>query len=160
MIKKGTASETSELRVSRIATIGLGIVAVVLGLLFEKMNVAFMVALAFGVAASANFPVLIMSMYWKGLTTRGALAGGFTALFSAVALVVLSKSVWVSVLGYDEPIFPYTQPALFSMPLAFLATIFVSKLDNSAAAENERNAFADQFVRAQTGVGAATATAH
>ena len=160
VIKQGTASEISELRVSRIATIGLGIIAVVLGLLFEKMNVAFMVALAFGVAASANFPVLIMSMYWKGLTTRGAVAGGYLGLFSAVALVVLSKSVWVSVLGYAEPIFPYTQPALFSMPLAFLAIILVSKLDRSKAAELERAAFADQFVRAQTGVGAATAAAH
>ncbi len=160
VIKKGRASETSELRVSRLATVSLGVVAIVLGLLFEKMNVAFMVALAFGVAASANFPVLIMSMYWKGLTTRGAIAGGYLGLFSAVALVVLSKSVWVSVLGYDEPIFPYTQPALFSMPLAFLAIIVVSKLDRSVEAENERNAFPDQFVRAQTGVGAATATAH
>ena len=160
VIKKGTASESSELRVTRIATISLGIVAVVLGLLFEKMNVAFMVALAFGVAASANFPVLFLSMYWKDLTTRGALAGGFLGLISAVVLVVLSKSVWVTVLGYAEPIFPYTQPALFSMPIAFLAAIVVSKMDNSAEARAEREAFGDQFVRAQTGVGAATASAH
>jgi len=160
VIKKGMASEKSELRVARFATIALGVVAVVLGLLFEKMNVAFMVALAFGVAASANFPVLIMSMYWKDLTTRGALAGGYLGLFSAVTLVVLSKSVWVTVLGYAEPIFPYTQPALFSMPLAFLAIIVVSKLDKSAVAAKERDDFADQFVRAQTGVGAATAAAH
>jgi len=160
VIKKGKASQSAELRVSRFATIGLGVVAVVLGLLFEKMNVAFMVALAFGVAASANFPVLIMSMYWKDLTTRGALAGGYIGLFSAVALVVLSESVWVSVLGYAEPIFPYTQPALFSMPLAFIAIIVVSKMDKSAAAAKERNEFADQFVRAQTGVGASSAVAH
>ncbi|MBR0567875.1 cation acetate symporter [Azoarcus sp. L1K30] len=160
VIMKGKASETTELRVSKFATIGLGVVAVLLGMVFEKMNVAFMVALAFGVAASANFPVLIMSMYWKGLTTRGALAGGYLGLFSAVAFVVLSKSVWVDVLGYASPIFPYTQPALFSMPLAFLATIIVSLLDNSAEAQNEREAFGDQYVRAQTGVGAATAAAH
>jgi len=160
VIKKGTASESAELRVTRMATISLGVVAVVLGLLFEKMNVAFMVALAFGVAASANFPVLFLSMYWKELTTRGALAGGYLGLFSAVILVVLSKSVWVTVLGYAEPIFPYTQPALFSMPIAFLAAIVVSKMDNSAEARAEREAFGDQFVRAQTGVGAATASAH
>ncbi|MCP3870241.1 MAG: cation acetate symporter [Gammaproteobacteria bacterium] len=160
VIKKGKASESSELRVSRFATITLGCVAVILGLLFEKMNVAFMVALAFGVAASANFPVLILSMYWKGLTTRGAIAGGYIGLFSAVTLVVLSKSVWVSVLGFAEPIFPYTQPALFSMPLAFLTVFVVSKLDNSEAAASERRAFDDQFVRAQTGVGAETAAAH
>lgn len=160
VIMKGTASEKTELRVSKFATIGLGVVAVLLGMAFEKMNIAFMVALAFGVAASANFPVLILSMYWKDLTTRGALAGGYFGLFSAVALVVLSKSVWVDVLGNAAPIFPYTQPALFSMPLAFLAAIVVSLLDKSAEAQRERLAFGDQYVRAQTGVGAASAAAH
>ena len=160
VIMKGAASEKTELRVSKFATIGLGVVAVLLGMAFEKMNIAFMVALAFGVAASANFPVLILSMYWKDLTTRGALAGGYFGLFSAVALVVLSKSVWVDVLGNAAPIFPYTQPALFSMPLAFLAAILVSLLDKSAEAQRERQAFGDQYVRAQTGVGAASAAAH
>ncbi len=160
VIMKGKASEATEIKVSKFATIGLGIVAVLLGMAFEKMNVAFMVALAFGVAASANFPVLILSMYWKGLTTKGALAGGYLGLFSAVTFVVLSKSVWVDVLGFASPIFPYTQPALFSMPLAFLATILVSKMDSSAEAKAEIEAFEDQYVRAQTGVGAATASAH
>ncbi|MFT3759584.1 cation acetate symporter [Thauera sp.] len=160
VIMKGKASEATEIRVSKFATIGLGIVAVLLGMVFEKMNVAFMVALAFGVAASANFPVLILSMYWKGLTTKGALAGGYLGLFSAVAFVVLSKSVWVDVLGFASPIFPYTQPALFSMPLAFLATILVSKMDSSAEAKAEIEAFEDQYVRAQTGVGAASASSH
>ena len=75
-----------------------------------------MVAIAFGVAASANFPVLFLSMFWRGLTTRGALAGGYTGLVSAVALVCASKSVWVNVLGYADALFPYEQPALFSMP--------------------------------------------
>ena len=127
---------------------------------FEKMNIAFMVALAFGVAASANFPVLILSMYWRGLTTKGALAGGYLGLLSAVTFVVLSKSVWVDVLGFASPIFPYTQPALFSMPLAFLATILVSKMDSSAEGKREIEAFEDQYVRAQTGVGADTASSH
>jgi cation/acetate symporter len=160
VIMRGKATEAQELRMSKIATISLGIVAVLLGLAFENMNVAFMVALAFGVAASANFPVLILSMYWKDLTTRGALAGGYIGLFSATILVVLSKSVWVNVLGNAEAIFPYTQPALFSMPLAFLAAILISKMDRSQAATEEREAFGDQYVRAQTGVGAATASAH
>lgn len=160
VIMKGKATEKAELRMSKFATIGLGVVAVLLGLAFEKMNVAFMVALAFGVAASANFPVLILSMYWKGLTTRGALAGGYLGLFSAVTLVVLSKSVWVDVFGFAAPLFPYTQPALFSMPLAFLATIIVSNMDTSRAAEAEREAFGDQYVRAQTGLGAASASSH
>jgi len=160
VVMKGKANETSELRVSKIASIGLGIVAITLGILFERMNVAFMVGLAFGIAASANFPVLILSMYWPGLTTRGAIVGGYAGLISAVVLVVLSKLVWVSVLGNAQAIFPYDQPALFSMPLAFLVTIIVSKLDRSRAAEAEKKAFADQYVRAQTGYGAATASAH
>jgi cation/acetate symporter len=160
VIKKGRADEAAEMRVSKLATVGLGIVAVGLGILFEKQNVAFMVGLAFGIAAAANFPVLIMSMYWKGLTTRGAVVGGYSGLVSAVLLVVLSKSVWVSVLGYGSAIFPYDQPALFAMPIAFLVTIVVSKLDTSAAAAAEAEAFEDQYVRAQTGFGAAGASNH
>ena len=160
VIMKGKASESSEIRVSKIATLGLGVVAVLLGMAFEKMNVAFMVALAFGVASCANFPVLLMSMYWKGLTTRGALVGGYPGLISSVLFVVFSKSVWVDVLGNPAPLFPYTQPALFAMPLAFLAIYVFSKLDTSAQAQAERAAFDDQYVRAQTGVGAASAAAH
>ena len=139
---------------------GLGLVAIVLGIAFEKMNVAFMVALAFGIAASANFPVLILSMYWKGLTTRGAIIGGYAGLVAAVLLVVLSKSVWVTVLGNAKAIFPYDQPALFSMPLAFLLTYIFSTLDNSAEGNAERAMFDDQYVRAQTGFGASEASSH
>jgi cation/acetate symporter len=127
---------------------------------FQNTNVAFMVALAFGVAASANFPVLFLSIYWRGLTTRGALAGGYLGLISSIVFVVLSKSVWVDVFGFTDAIFPYTQPALFSMPLAFAAAYVGSKLDRSARAEAEKAAFEDQYVRGQTGVGAATAAAH
>ncbi|MFL9827453.1 cation acetate symporter [Rhodoplanes sp. SY1] len=160
VIMKGKATEQAELRISKFASIGLGLVAITLGILFEKMNVAFMVGLAFGIAASANFPVLILSMYWRGLTTRGAVIGGYTGLVCAVVLVVLSKLVWVQVLGFAKPIVPYDQPALFSMPLAFLVTIVVSKLDRSRQAAAEKAAFEDQYVRAQTGFGAAGATAH
>jgi cation/acetate symporter len=161
VIKKGKAAEADEMRMSRIATVVLGIVAVVLGIAFEKQNVAFMVGLAFGVAASSNFPVLIMSMYWKGLTTRGALAGGYIGLFTAVALVVMSKSVWVTVLGNAAPLFPYDQPALFSMPVAFFCCWLFSVLEgNSPRAQAEKAAFDDQFVRAQTGHGAAAASNH
>ena len=160
VIMKGKATEEKEIRVSKMATLGLGVVAVLLGMAFEKMNVAFMVALAFGVASCANFPVLFMSMYWRGLTTRGALVGGYLGLISSVLFVVFSKSVWVDVLGNPAPLFPYTQPALFAMPLAFLAIYVFSKLDTSAQAQAERAAFDDQYVRAQTGVGAASAAAH
>lgn len=158
--KKGNASEKDEMRVTRIATVGLGIIAILLGILFEKQNVAFLVGLTFGIAASTNFPVLIMAMYWKGLTTRGALAGGFAGLITALGLVILSPAVWVSVLGNAQAIYPYDHPALFSMPLAFLVTVIVSRLDRSARAARERAAFDDQFVRAQTGLGAATAVSH
>ena len=160
VIMKGKANEATELKVSKYATIGLGIVAILLGMAFEKMNIAFMVALAFGVAASANFPVLILSMYWKGLTTKGALVGGYSGLVSAVLFVLLSKSVWVDVLHFESAIFPYTQPALFSMPIAFFMTWLFSTLDKSQEAKDEKEAFEDQYVRAQTGVGAATAAAH
>jgi cation/acetate symporter len=160
VLKKGQADEKQEMRVSRIATIGLGIVAISLGILFEGQNIAFLVGLTFGIAASANFPVLIMAMYWGGLTTRGALYGGMTGLISALALVIGSPSVWVGVLGHAQAIFPYDQPALFSMPLAFLVIVVASKLDRSERADRERAAYADQFVRAQTGLGAAMASSH
>ncbi|MBL0353744.1 MAG: cation acetate symporter [Dechloromonas sp.] len=160
VIMKGKATEAKEIRVSRIATICLGFVAIVLGILFEKQNIAFMVGLAFGVAAAANFPVLILSMYWKGLTTRGALFGGYGGLISAVGFVVLSKSVWVDVIGNKAALFPYTQPALFAMPIAFLLAYIFSKTDNSVRAGKEIEAFEDQYVRAQTGFGASGAAKH
>jgi cation/acetate symporter len=160
VIKKGQASEASEMRVSKIATVVLGLVAIVLGILFEKQNVAFMVGLAFGIAAAANFPVLILSMYWRGLTTRGALVGGYGGLVSAVLFVLFSKSVWVAVLGNPRALFPYDQPALFAMPIAFGLTILVSLLDRSARATAEVAAFEDQYVRAQTGYGASGASKH
>ena len=160
VFKKGKATEASEIRVSRIATICLGVVAIILGILFEKQNVAFMVGLAFGVAAAANFPVLILSMFWRGLTTRGALFGGYGGLFSAVTFVVLSKSVWVDVLANPAPLFPYTQPALFAMPIAFLLAFIVSKSDSSVRAKSEIAAFEDQYIRGQTGFGASGASKH
>ena len=160
VIKKGQVSETDEIRVSKYATVALGLLAIVLGIAFEKQNIAFMVGLAFGVAAAANFPVLILSMYWKGLTTRGALWGGYGGLMSAVLFVLFSKSVWVDVLGNAAPLFPYTQPALFAMPVAFLLAYIFSKTDSSVRAKNEIEAFDDQYVRAQTGYGAASASNH
>ena len=160
VIRQGKATEAEEMRVSRWASLGLGVIAVVLGIAFEKQNVAFLVGLTFGIAASTNFPILILSMYWKGLTTRGALIGGIVGLVSAVTFVVLSKAVWVVVLNNPAPIFPYEQPALFSMPLAFFFTWLFSVTDKSARAKNEIDAFDDQYVRSQTGIGAAAASNH
>ncbi len=158
VIRKGEATEKEEIRVSRFATIGLGMLAIVLGILFEKMNIAFMVGLAFGVAAAANFPVLILSMYWKGLTTRGALWGGYGGVTSAVLFVLFSKSVWVDVLGNKAALFPYTQPALFAMPIAFIFAYIFSKSDTGPRSKLEKEAFEDQYVRAQTGFGASGAS--
>ena len=160
VLRHGKATEAEEMRVSKFASIGLGVVAVVLGIMFEKQNVAFLVGLTFGIAASANFPVLILSLYWKGLTTRGALLGGIAGLVSAVLFVVLSKAVWVVVLGNEKPIFPYEHPALFSMPLAFFFTWLFSVTDGSESAKKERESFDDQFVRSMTGLGAEGASKH
>ena len=160
VIKKGTATSTQEMTVTKYASVGIGCVAIILGILFKDQNVAFLVALAFGVAASVNFPVLILSMYWKGLTTRGALWGGIAGLVSAVTLVILSPAVWVKVLGNPAAIFPYDHPAIISMTLAFVVTWLGSVTDKSARAEAEKDAFEEQYIRAQTGLGAAAASAH
>lgn len=160
VLRRGRANEQSEIRVSKIATMCIGLAAIVLGLVFENINVAFMTALAFGVAASSNFPVLILAMSWKGLTTRGALWGGLTGLVVAVALVILSPAVWQSVLGFPAAIFPYEHPALFSMPLAFLVCYVVSRLDRSAGIAREREGFERQFIQAQTGFGINEAARH
>ena len=157
---RGKADDKSEVRVSKYATLGLGVVAVILGMVFEKQNVAYMVALAFSVAASTNFPVLVLSMFWKGLTTRGAVAGGAIGLISAVGLIVTGPVVWKAVLGNPTAIFPYEYPALFSMPLAFLGCWLFSILDTSAQAKAEQGAFEAQQVRSETGLGAEGASNH
>ncbi len=160
VIKKGKANDKDELRVSKITTLCLGVLAIGLGILFEKQNIAFMVGLAFSIAASCNFPVLFLSMYWKKLTTRGALIGGALGLITAVALMILGPTVWVQVLGNAQAVFPYEYPALFSMAIAFTGIWFFSITDKSAAADEERARFIPQFVRSQTGLGATGAVAH
>ena len=152
VVAKGAASEDREVMVSKISAIGIGIIAAFLSLAFENQNVAFMVGLALSVAASCNFPVLLMSLYWKDMTTRGAVAGGVLGLGSAVILVILSKTVWVAVLHFAMPIFPYESPTIFSMPLAFLGIWAFSRMDTSARARRERAAFNAQWVRSETGI--------
>lgn len=160
LVLKGQRDEKKEIRASRIATVVLGVIAVVLGIVFEKQNVAFMVGLAFCVAASANFPILLLSMYWRKLTTRGAVIGGAIGLITALVLVILGPTVWVDALGYEKAVFPYKYPAIFSVSAAFIGIWIVSLLDNSAAAKAEQAAFDAQFVRSQTGIGASAASAH
>jgi len=160
VIKKGQAAPGSELRISKITTICLGIVAVLLGIVFQSVNVAFMVSLAFAIAASANFPVLFMSVLWKGCTTRGATVGGFLGLITAVGLTVVSKSVWVDVFHNKAAIFPYTSPALFSMIVGFVGVWLFSVTDSGPRAAIDKAGFEAQEVRSETGIGASGATAH
>ncbi|MGP1629090.1 MAG: cation acetate symporter [Giesbergeria sp.] len=162
LVKHGNADSASELRVSRITTVCLGVVAVILGIAFEKQNIAFMVSLAFAVAASANFPVLFLSVLWKNCTTRGAVIGGFLGLISSVGLTIVSPSVWEATLGYPKGSawFPYTSPALFSMTIGFVGIWLFSITDKSANAARERAAFPAQQVRSETGLGASGASGH
>ena len=158
--KKATSDQ--ELRVSKIATLCLGVLAIVLGIAFEKENVAYMVMLAFTIACSGNFPVLFMSVLWKNCTTRGAVVGGFTGLILAVVLTIGSASVWEAVIGNPKGSawFPYNSAAIFSMTAAFFTIWLVSILDNSAQAKKERALYPAQQLRSETGLGAAGASGH
>ncbi|MFA7022754.1 cation acetate symporter [Aliarcobacter sp.] len=160
VIRKGQATDAEEMKVSKRTVIVIGIVAVLLGFAFENQNIAFMVGLAFAVAASANFPILFLSIYWSKLTTRGAFMGGFVGLLTAVILVVLSKTVWVDIFGFKDAIFPWTHPALFSVSAAFIAIWFFSITDSSARAEEDKAGFEAQKIRAETGIGADGAVSH
>jgi cation/acetate symporter len=162
VIKNGKADSASELKVSRMTTLALGVVAVILGIAFEKQNIAFMVSLAFAIAASANFPVLFMSVLWKDCTTKGAVIGGFLGLISSVGLTVVSPSVWEAVLGNPKgsALFPYSSPALFSVTIGFVGVWLFSILDRSPQAAKERAAYRAQQVRSETGLGASGASGH
>ena len=157
---KGKNNEKMEMRVSKLATIFLGVLAVFLGILFEDQNVAFMVGLAFAIAATTNFPILILSIYWKNLTTRGAVIGGSAGLFIAILLVILGPVVWIDIFGNSEAIFPYKYPALFSMIVTFVGIWFFSKTDKTKTSIVEKKLFESQYFRSQTGVGIDKPNAH
>jgi cation/acetate symporter len=159
---RGVADEMKEMRISKYATIALGMLAILLGIIFENQNIAFMVGLAFAIAASANFPILFLSMYWKKLTTRGAVIGGTLGLATAIILVLLGPIVWGEIINGDatKAIFPYKYPALFSVSVAFIAIWFFSITDKSDTAKEEIKAYEDQYVRSQTGIGAQGAINH
>jgi len=160
VFKRGQVNEAQEMKISKIATVVLGIIAITLGIVFEKQNIAFMVGLAFAIAASANFPVLFLSMYWSKLTTAGAFIGGFLGLTTAIVLVIIGPTVWVAILGNAEPIFGSKYPALISVTVAFVGIWFFSIIDNSQRAQKDRAAFEAQDVRCQTGIGAEGAVMH
>ncbi len=160
VIARGRSTEKTEMRISKISILVLGGLSILLGIVFENQNVAFMVGLAFAIAASANFPVLVLSISWRGCTTRGAVIGGFIGLISATLWVVFSQTVWVDVLGYSTPLVPFPNPGIVSIPLAFLSIWFFSVTDKTKRAEEEREAFTALTVRSQTGIGRSQAVDH
>ena len=151
VIRKGLCTNVEELRVSRLTVVLLSMTGILLAIQFKGQNVAVLATLPLVIAASTNFPVLFLFMYWKGFTTRGALFGGYTGLFLAAGLIITGPAVWVNVLGYAEPLFPYTYPTLFSMGAGFLFAWFFSITDKSPRAAAEANAFDAQLRRSQTG---------
>ena len=160
VMKKGNPDPKTELKISRISVFIIGALSILLGLAFETQNIAVIVPFALALAASVNFPMLLLSMYWKGLTSRGALIGGCITSFFTLVLIVLSESIWVVVLGNEFAIYPYVYPTVFSLPLGFLSMWVFSLLDKSTTADIEKTLYRSQFIRSETGIGATDATDH
>jgi cation/acetate symporter len=150
--KKGAATEEAEVRISKISAVALSLLAILLGILFENQNIAFLVGLVFAIAASANFPVIFLSVKWGGLTTKGAVCGAISGLVAALGLVLLSPAVWTNTFGMGPALFPYDNPALFSVPLAFFVTVVVSLNDRSERATRDRSLYLAQHITANTGI--------
>ena len=151
VLKQGKPNPETELRLTRISVFVIGLAAVLLGMLFQHENVAFIATIPMVVSASVTFPLLLLSLFWGGFTTRGAISGALVGLFTSVVLIVLGPQVWVSVLGNSEPLFPYDYPALFTMPLAFLVMFLVSKSDSSERATTDRGNYRALLWRAEFG---------
>ncbi len=128
VVRKGNPQPREELLVARVATIGLAIVAIILGIAFKGQNVAFMVGLAFAIAASANFPALVLSVFWRRTSTAGAATSMAVGALSTVTLIALSPAVQVDLLHHATAIFPLKNPALVTIPLSFVVGIVVSLL--------------------------------
>jgi cation/acetate symporter len=126
VIRPSAAGGPEELKVARIATVVLGVAAVLFGITFKGQNVAFMVSLAFAIAASANFPALLMAIFWRRFTTAGAVSSMLTGTFGTLLLIWLSPTIQVDVLKGTDAWFPLKNPALVTIPLSFLVGIVVS----------------------------------
>ena len=151
VVRKGVATEREQIRIARLATVGFGAMAVVLGILFKGQNVAFMVGLAFAVACSANFPPLLLSIVWRRFTTAGAVCSILSGALLSVLLIVLSPTVWVEILHKPVAIFHLRNPAIISMPFSFLCGIVASLLTREPDAEVR---FDDEKLRTYLGIGA------
>jgi cation/acetate symporter len=148
VFRHGRSTEKEEVLVSRISTVVLGVIMMTLGIAFEGQNIAYLVSLALTVAASTNFPLLILTSYWRGFTTRGALAGGIGGLLTAIGLVILGPAVWVSIFGFDKPVFPSGYPAIYSMSVAFIGAWLFSVTDKSPRAVEDRERFDNLIAKA------------
>jgi cation/acetate symporter len=128
VVRGGEAPAREQFIVARGATVLLAVLSIILGITFKGQNVAYMVGLAFAIAASANFPALVLSIFWKRLTTTGAQLSMYAGTAAAVVLIVLSPTIQVDLLGHETAIFPLRNPGLISIPLAFVVAVVVSRL--------------------------------
>jgi len=160
VIMKGNATEKQEVWVSKMSVIGLGILAIILGIAFEKQNIAYVVALTFSIAACTNFPILVLSIFWRGLTTRGAVLGGYTGIFGSIGLLLIGPTVWTKVLDMGPAIFPYDFPTFVVLPAVLIVAYIVSVTDSSESGKKERAAYDAQMVRSETGLGAEAGVSH
>lgn len=134
VIRKGNADHREQLKVARVATLVLGGVAIFLGIVFKGQNVAFMVGLAFSVAASGNFPALVMSIFWRQSTTNGMVASIVVGTATSLLLIYFSPTIQVDIFGKSSAWFPLRNPAMFTIPLSFLVGIAVSLWKPESAA--------------------------
>jgi cation/acetate symporter len=126
VFRNGRAEQKEQLLVARLATIFLGLLAIMLGIAFKGQNVAFMVGLAFAVAASGNFPALVLAVFWRRATTMGMVASMLVGTVTALLFIALSPTVQVDVLGHASAWFPLKNPALITIPLSFAVGVIVS----------------------------------
>lgn len=151
VIRRGQAGEQEQVRVAKVATIAVGVLAILLGIFFKGQNVAFMVGLAFAVAASGNFPALLLSIIWSRLSTTGAAASIVVGAVLATLLIIFSPTVWVDILKHSQAVFPLNNPAVVSMPVGFAVAFIGSLLFPDREAEAK---FEEQQVRTYLAIGA------
>ncbi|TCJ90095.1 solute symporter family protein [Nocardia alba] len=163
VIKKGNVDEVKQVRVSRITAVVIGVLAIGLGILANGQNIAFLVALAFAVAAAANLPTILFSLFWKRFNTTGALWSMYGGLISTIVLIVFSPAVSGSktamIKGADFDYFPLSNPGIVSIPLAFALGVLGTFLGGRGEQVDQAKA-AEMEVRSLTGVGAEKAISH
>lgn len=160
LICKGRPDAKKELKLTRIAAVVFCLLGMGVSILFQNQNVAFIAVMPLVIAASVNFPILLLGMYWRGFTTQGAVVGGIVGFISSVTLIILGPKVWVSIIGAEQALFPYDYPALFTMVAAFLTMFVVSKFDNSQAAQEDRQKFDQQLIASELATDVSAASNH